>query len=243
MFMSSPLYSHICDLSSLSPPQWAFRAIRATPRCATGKISCWTLTASRPSTPRLADPTITITTITTPRVSVRTSNRAWCELSCHCGLNRREATVKLHVRHMTTNQADIFEDLFLIFNFFFWRIPTRMYRAVRSYTFASNTQQNIYFLFFCCTWQNYAMKEMNEETPEAFKRNHFAYKNPDKRFLLQKKLQKHNLWCVCSCNTCKQNIFYVTMLYPITTHMTLYANMNCNKPCTYCITLCQLFVL
>lgn len=119
MFMSSPLYSHICDLSSLSPPQWAFRAIRATPRCATGKISCWTLTASRPSTPRLADPTITITTITTPRVSVRTSNRAWCELSCHCGLNRREATVKLHVRHMTTNQADIFEDLFLIFNFFF----------------------------------------------------------------------------------------------------------------------------
>lgn len=241
MFMSSPLYSHICDLSSLSPPQWAFRAIRATPRCATGKISCWTLTASRPSTPRLADPTITITTITTPRVSVRTSNRAWCELSCQQDwTGERQPWNCTSVTWQQTQRT--FSKIYFLFLIFFWRIPTRMYRAVRSYTFASNTQQNIYFLFFGCTWENYAMKEMNEETPEAFKRNHFAYKNPDKRFLLQKKLQKHNLWCVCSCNTCKQNIFYVTMLYPITTHMTLYANMNCNKPCT-CITLCQLFVL
>lgn len=33
---------------------------------------------------------------------------------------------------------------------------------------------------------------MNEETSEAFKKNHFAYMKPDKRFLLQKKFQKHD---------------------------------------------------
>lgn len=221
MFMSSPLHSHTCDLSSVSPPQWAFRAIRATPRCATGKISCWTLTASRPSTPRLADPTITITTITTPRASVRTSNRAWCELSRHCGLNRREATVEVHVRHMTTNQADIFEDLFLIFKFFFKFFLKDSYQDVSCCPLSHVCLQHAAkdsLIFFGCTWENYAMKEMNEETPEAFKRNHFTYKNPDKRFLLQKKLQKHDLWCVCSCNTCKQK--YILCNYVLSYYYT-----------------------
>lgn len=59
--------------------------------------------------------------------------------------------------------------------------------------------------------------------PQRPFKNHFAYMNPDKRFLLQKKFQKHDSSCVCSCNTCKQIIFNVPMSYPIrvTTHMTL----------------------
>lgn len=179
--MSSPLYVHIRDFSSVSPLQWASRAIRATPRCVTGKTSCWILTASRPSTPRLADLTITITTITIPRASVRTSNPAWCELSCHCGLHGGERRQwKLHVRHMRINRADISEDLILICIFSFvvclfegflpgcivlptlTRLPPSRSQIFLFCFFSS-------FFLFGCTWENYAMKEMNEETPEAFK--------------------------------------------------------------------------
>lgn len=72
-------YIHIIKCPLCLLVQWGSRATRATPRCATGRTLCWTLTASPPSTPRLADPTITITTITIPRACVRTSNRAWCK--------------------------------------------------------------------------------------------------------------------------------------------------------------------
>lgn len=84
-------------------PQWESRATRATRPCATGKILCWTLTASRPSTPRLADPTTTTTTTTTPRASVRTSNPAWCELSCSSSHHKR-----LFLNHFL---EDLYEDV------------------------------------------------------------------------------------------------------------------------------------
>lgn len=59
-----------------------------------------------------------------------------------------------------------------------------MYRAAPS-RFASDAAEEFFNLA--------ALKEMNEEPPEAFKENHCAQKNQDQRLLLQKKLQKYDI--------------------------------------------------
>lgn len=58
-----------------------------------------------------------------------------------------------------------------------------------------------------------ALKEMNEEPPEAFKQNHCAHKNQKQPLLLQKKLKKYGICCVCSSNKCKLNVICVLMFY------------------------------
>lgn len=132
-FISKPFLS--------ASPQWGFRAIRAIPRSATGKILCWTLTASPPSTPRPADPTITTTTTTTPRASVRTSNPAWCELSCHCGLqNKRGITA---TSEQTRRSFFFFWSICLFCNF--WRIRASMDGGVRTHMFASYAAKYLYY--------------------------------------------------------------------------------------------------
>lgn len=67
--------------------------------------------------------------------------------------------------------------------------------------------------------------------------------NPDKRFSSSKEVSETRLFNVFALVPARKRLISsVTMFYPIT-HVTLSANMNCNNPCTYCITLCQLVVL
>lgn len=99
----------------------------------------------------------------------------------------------------------------------------------------------ILFYFFCffflfgCTWENYAMKEMNEETPEAFKQTTLPIRTLTSVFF-----RNTTYDAFAHVTRANKNIFYVTMFFPIrvTTHMTLCANVNCKEPCTYCITPC-----
>lgn len=198
-FISKPFLS--------ASPQWGFRAIRAIPRSATGKILCWTLTASPPSTPRPADPTITTTTTTTPRASVRTSNPAWCELSCHCGLqNKRGITATSE----QTRRSFFFFGLFVFFVIFegfmlAWMVESAL-------TCLPPMQPNIFIIVNSAGLELCIEENMNEETPEAFRSTTSPIWTLTS-FLLQEKFQKHDFRCVCSCNTCKPIILHVTVSY------------------------------
>lgn len=164
------------------PVQWGFHVTRATPPCATGKILCWTLTASPPSTLRLVDPTITITTTTIPRAFVRTSSRAWCELSRRHG----EAADPSH--HTSTKICLV---VFLSLLVFLFGGLIRGCSVVFSLPFASPTQPKKHIwleLWKLCNEGNEWRNTRGLKT-----RNHFANMNPDKRFLLQKKCQKHDV--------------------------------------------------
>lgn len=154
-FLMRTAYSKLCTLC-LSP-QWESRATRATPRCATGRTLCWTLTASRPSTPRPADPTITTTT-TTRRACVRTSNRAWCELGLPAEGGRgtdghSETAAPSHLKKQKQNKRTCR----------FWRIRGRI--RVHFHMFVFWVQ--LKYVYFCWTSGENALKETNEETPEA----------------------------------------------------------------------------
>lgn len=89
------------------------------------------------------------------------------------------------------------------------------------------------------------MKEINEETPEAFKQITLPIRTLTSVFFFKRSF-RNTIYDVFAHVTRANKIYSMYITYPIrvTTHMTLCANVNCKEPCTYCITpTCQLFVL